>query len=366
MTSQARSYVPSSRILLDLMPSQTYPIFASSSIRLAATFLVLSALVPLSAIAPQLSPSGVGKDSRQSYTPNPSGKTIATDQLVSPPSVIDQSLNLGSLNHAPTDIQLSTTFGDITGTGSIPLGELLAIDPDPTDQHTFQLVDGLGSDQNRLFIITGNQLYLKNISNLPTSTLTLRVEVSDGVSCYQRRLQVTPALERPSFNPTWGEPEVESQGLVGYGEISAHHANANSQGWGFSAIGNAEIAFIQNEAGFEIAATGTPFAGETATISEITLSPSQLQRFNLDSLHFTIFSLENSQVTISGYREGIEIAAQSQRIDQNTLTRATATASEHFQRLDEIVLTFHPAIEAAEFSQLSSSFLKSLVPVDQS
>lgn len=107
-------------------------------------------------------------------------------------------------NAAPTDVTLSNSAISENTAGAV-VGELAAVDLDPGQTFTFTLVAGLGSGDNSLFEINGNQLKLKNGQSADfevKAQYSVRVQVSDGVGGTFARsfvIGVTNRNEIPSF-----------------------------------------------------------------------------------------------------------------------------------------------------------------------
>jgi alpha-tubulin suppressor-like RCC1 family protein len=80
---------------------------------------------------------------------------VQTDQ-----GLLTQAAWLGiSEGSAPTAVRLTSTGGLLENSAAATLvGTLSAEDPDAGDTHTFEWVDGLGSNDNKYFRIEGNQL----------------------------------------------------------------------------------------------------------------------------------------------------------------------------------------------------------------
>lgn len=253
-------------------------------------------------------------------------------------------------NHAPSDIQISNTVFQIEGTGAVNVGVLRAIDPDAEDTHAFRLVQG--GEHNDLFEIQASVLRFKNHNYRPAQQLNIRVEATDGIASVTRNLTIVPDFDLPALHANWQSHTIDALDLVGYGEYLAHYANAYQQGWDITAIGNAGIAFSQTETGFEILATGQGHANSSPTISEISIRPSAPQRFYLQSLLLTMYSVTNSNVRVSGYREGTKVLVYE---DSNAEAYLEFTGSSTDREdIDELVLTFHPAIETAQLVSLAS------------
>ncbi|ELR70224.1 RTX toxin [Fulvivirga imtechensis AK7] len=91
------------------------------------------------------------------------------------------SIDIISVNDAPTDLTLSSasvTEGEPVNT---VVGTLSVSDVDVADTHTFTLVVGDGDDDNGSFNIDGNQLVLGAVFDDPISgSLSVRIRANDG------------------------------------------------------------------------------------------------------------------------------------------------------------------------------------------
>ncbi len=90
------------------------------------------------------------------------------------------SVQVTRFNTAPTNIQLSQqTIGENLSPGT-QVGLLTAVDDDPADQHTYALINGVGSDDNSAFEIVGNSLRLRGTANFETkSQYLIRIRAVD-------------------------------------------------------------------------------------------------------------------------------------------------------------------------------------------
>ncbi|MTI31098.1 T9SS type B sorting domain-containing protein, partial [Xanthovirga aplysinae] len=84
------------------------------------------------------------------------------------------------MNDPPEDIQLSNkSLEENSEVGSL-VGYFSVIDQDKEDEHTYQLVEGQGSEDNETFDIENNELLLKgSLDFAKKSVLTIRVKVTD-------------------------------------------------------------------------------------------------------------------------------------------------------------------------------------------
>ena len=85
------------------------------------------------------------------------------------------------LGVAPTDITLNPATVVAGAVANSAVGTLAAVDGDPTDTHTFQLVPGLGADDNASFAISNATLGIgsMNLASPGATTLHVRVRATD-------------------------------------------------------------------------------------------------------------------------------------------------------------------------------------------
>ena len=113
------------------------------------------------------------------------------------------------------------------------IGSLAATDPDPEDSHTFELVDGPGSQNNGLFRIEGNQLIVDQTINrdyeVNTTGFTIRVRARDtSLNPYDHVISL-PLLDDRS-------EDADGDGLTEQQEEDEHltlDSNMDSDGDGF-------------------------------------------------------------------------------------------------------------------------------------
>jgi len=98
---------------------------------------------------------------------------------------VGQELWSITANSAPTDI---TVFGD-TFDENIPAGSIVAdftaVDPDPTDTHVYELVEGVGGTDNADFTLVGNELQINaspDFETKPDYSVRVRTTDSGGLS----------------------------------------------------------------------------------------------------------------------------------------------------------------------------------------
>jgi hypothetical protein len=115
---------------------------------------------------------------------------------------VEKSLivNIGNVDEAPTDIQLTSNRvidGSPPGT---PVGQLIAVDPDQNDTFTFILVAGPGDNNNPEFQINGNTLEVAETPRFAAGNLrSIRVRVTDsGGLSFEKVLTIVVG---PNFQP---------------------------------------------------------------------------------------------------------------------------------------------------------------------
>ena len=127
-------------------------------------------------------------------------------------SVADEPMTINIIgNRAPTAIQLNqNTVIENTSTAAADLlfGQLSAVDPDPNESHTFQLVTGAGDGDNNRFRIVGNQIFIKQGELLDfetKATYSVRVRTSDSSGA---TLEQTLGLSIQNASEVLGNPIV--------------------------------------------------------------------------------------------------------------------------------------------------------------
>ena len=89
-------------------------------------------------------------------------------------------LQVTDVNEAPTGITLSTTKFDEDTKLLKNIASLQAVDQDADDEHSFQLVDGEGDDDNDSFELVANQLRLISaVDHEAQDTYSIRMSVTD-------------------------------------------------------------------------------------------------------------------------------------------------------------------------------------------
>ena len=167
----------------------------------------------LFAVAPQIAADGT-----LTYTPAPlaSGTAIievyVTDNGTAANGGVDTSavqtftISVGAVNHAPSDIGLAGTTVIENSTVGTTVGTLSTIDVDGDTVFTYQLIAGIGGDDNGAFAIVGNTLKTSGAFDFETkSSYTIRVQSTDGGGLSTVKvftITVVDANERPSIDTT--------------------------------------------------------------------------------------------------------------------------------------------------------------------
>jgi large repetitive protein len=112
------------------------------------------------------------------------------------------TITVTNVNEAPTAITLSTTsIAENSPTNSV-IGRFSTTDPDMGDTFTYQLVTGIGSEDNSTFQIQGDRLVLQAVPDFEAKpAYSLRVQVTDagGLSLEQSfTITVTNVNEAPT------------------------------------------------------------------------------------------------------------------------------------------------------------------------
>jgi hypothetical protein len=113
------------------------------------------------------------------------------------------TINVANVNERPTNVVLSTTVINENPVANAVVATLSSIDPDVNNTFTYSLVAGLGSTDNALFTISGNQLKVNTSTNFETKPyydIRLRTTDQGGLS-FDRdvRLTVGDRNEAPTF-----------------------------------------------------------------------------------------------------------------------------------------------------------------------
>ena len=129
----------------------------------------------------------------------------------------DENVFLAKLNFDPNDIDLSeSAFDENIADGSL-VATLSTSDPDSGDTHTYALVSGVGSTDNSVFTIDGDQLKIKASPDYETQdsySVRLQTEDSGGLT-FDKAFTFTVNDLNETSNP--GSTFAE------YGQISINH-----------------------------------------------------------------------------------------------------------------------------------------------
>ena len=106
------------------------------------------------------------------------------------------NLTVVDVNEAPTSISIDNAQVEESDEANIFVGNLSTVDEDAEDDFTYQLINGEGDDNNLLFRVDGNELYITVPINFEVSTsLSLRLLATDAEG-----LSVEQPLEIRVFN----------------------------------------------------------------------------------------------------------------------------------------------------------------------
>ncbi len=111
---------------------------------------------------------------------------------------------LRTQNFAPLSIQISDTTL-LSDEASRTIGVLLAQDPNPGDQHTYQLIEGEGSDDNSLFTIVNDELVNSQaIAYQPGqgNAYSIRVRATDSGGASVERTLTIKVINASNIEPT--------------------------------------------------------------------------------------------------------------------------------------------------------------------
>ncbi|WP_413162054.1 cadherin domain-containing protein [Capilliphycus salinus ALCB114379] len=112
------------------------------------------------------------------------------------------TINVDNVNENPTDITLSNnSLNENQAVGTL-VGILTTADVDPTDTHSYSLVEGAGSADNALFEIVNGQLRTQAVLDFETkSSYSIRVQTDDGNGgTVQKPFTIT--VDNVNENPT--------------------------------------------------------------------------------------------------------------------------------------------------------------------
>jgi hypothetical protein len=125
-------------------------------------------------------------------------------------TVTPGAANASGINHAPTDIALSSTTVSENLPAGTAVGTLSTTDPDTGNTFTYALVSGTGSTDNALFSISGSTLLTAASFDYETkNSYSVRVRSTDQGSLYVEKaftIAVTDANDPPTITGTTRTP----------------------------------------------------------------------------------------------------------------------------------------------------------------
>ena len=194
-------------------------------------------------------------------------------------SEIEQNFdNLGSSNTSTSTVSVD----EEVAVGTV-VGSLVATDAD-TSTHTFSLVGGSGDTNNGLFMISGTNLVVNGLIDYEqTTSLSVRVETSDGTATYSKALTINvndinepPVITSATVNTdntvasvTFSEAVYDTNG--GSGAIEAADFSLSISG-GSATLTSATPASVSqsgNTIALSFSVTGTVNGNEVLTIAPV-------------------------------------------------------------------------------------------------
>ncbi|MEQ9903666.1 putative Ig domain-containing protein [Pectobacterium aroidearum] len=189
------------------------------------------------------------------------------------PGNIASTVTVVAVNDAPTDLALSNTaFGQSLGSNGL-IGTLSATDVDSTT-FTYNLVSGVGSTDNALFILSGNTLRAVNAATMAAGTYSVRIQVSDGQATYEKVVTLTVTDDiAPTFDAT---PTITAPTVSGF----TLNTDLNERGTiyyvvlpdGASAPSVTQVINGQNASGSLALTFGSQLAGSAPYSQSLTLT----------------------------------------------------------------------------------------------
>ncbi len=104
----------------------------------------------------------------------------------------DVTVNINDVNDRPTNITLSNTNIAENLSPNTLIGNLTTADQDANESFTYELVGGIGDDNNSSFSVSGEQLFINasaNFENLPVYKIRVKTTDSNGLN-YEKDLEI--------------------------------------------------------------------------------------------------------------------------------------------------------------------------------
>ncbi len=121
-----------------------------------------------------------GSEAIPSSTPNPIPDTITSGTDLNNDDLFGNQIT-GTINLPPTDLNLSNSSIDENFPENSLVGTFSTTDPNSGDSFTYQLVSGVGDDDNAAFTIAGDQLLINSYKDFETkSSYSILLQTTDA------------------------------------------------------------------------------------------------------------------------------------------------------------------------------------------
>lgn len=191
-----------------------------------------NSLTAILVVAPKYGTLTLNSDGTFSYEHN--GSEITSDSFTYKANDSFLDSNIATVNikvnpindNIPTDIILSNSSIE-ENQSQISVGDFTAVDLDlPSDKHTFQLVDGIGADDNKNFTINGNNLVANITFDYENKqTLSIRVKVIDENNQFFEKSFTISIVNVNDIDLTYNLKDSYCTGNTGTGSISITDVN---------------------------------------------------------------------------------------------------------------------------------------------
>lgn len=119
---------------------------------------------------------------------------------------------ISRINAAPTDIQLSNTeITELNHSGEF-VGKLSTSDSDGSDVHSYTLVTGTGSTDNKSFFIRNDSLFALEVFHFTSkSSYSIRVNSSDGTGSFEKAftISINERIAVPGYSNSAGLDNIQ-------------------------------------------------------------------------------------------------------------------------------------------------------------